>query len=130
MPMNKSSRGFTLIEVLVSLAILGLCSAVLFKVFSDNLDRTRRARNEAVAASLAQSLLVQGAVSRSVSSSGRTADGMSWSLQTSPFGGTGMSKEWPVDAVTVTATVSWRDGGTTVSRSLSTMHVVPRAISE
>ena len=49
-------RGFTLVELLVSLAILSVALAVLFGAISSSLDRTRKERDDAAATSLAQSL--------------------------------------------------------------------------
>jgi len=53
-------RGFTLVELLVSLAILSVALAVLFGAISSSLDRTRKERDEASATSLVQSLLARG----------------------------------------------------------------------
>ena len=125
--MNRTQSGFTLVETLVALAIVGLSFAVLFKIISDNLDRTRRARDETVAASLVQSLLAQSqsGTPRPGTASGTFDGGYAWRLQVSPAAGARL--DWPVDALTIAATVSWRDGGETQSRTLTTLRVVPKA---
>jgi general secretion pathway protein I len=125
--MNRSQSGFTLVETLVALAIVGLSFAVLFKIISDNLDRTRHARDETVAASLVQSLLAQAqsGTPRPGAASGTFDGGYAWRLQVSPAPGARM--DWPVDAMTIAATVSWREGGEAQSRTLTTLRVVPKA---
>lgn len=129
--MNRAAHtsGFTLVEALIALAILGLSLAVLFKIISDNLDRTHRAQDEATAASLVQSLLAQSeAITPPTGvSNGRYDGGYSWRLQVSPYAGAQARADWPVDAVTISATVSWRDGGAAHSRTLTTLRVIPKA---
>lgn len=49
--------GFTLIEVLVAVAILGISLALLLSGFSTSLERMRQTRAETLALALAQSLL-------------------------------------------------------------------------
>ena len=118
--------GFTLVETLIALAIAGLSFAVLYKIISDDLDRTRRVRDEATAAALAQSLLARAqADDRPAASSGRAAGGFAWRVAVDPHRGIGAG--WPVDAVDVVATVSWREGTTPQSRTLSTLRIVPKA---
>jgi general secretion pathway protein I len=121
---RRAETGFTLIEMLVALAIVAVSMAVLFRVISDNLERARRARDEAAAMSLVQSLLAQSSsgIPQPGVSTGKFGNGFFWRLQTEPLGGrTG----WPVDAVTVIATVSWRDGSEAGSRTLTTLRVIP-----
>jgi general secretion pathway protein I len=128
MTSRRTEAGFTLIEMLVALAIVALSMAVLLRVISDNLERARRARDEAVAMSLLQSLLAQSnsGIPQPGVSTGRFGNGFFWRLQTAPFGRSGERTGWTVDAVTVAATVSWRDGGETGSRTLTTLRVIPR----
>lgn len=130
--MSRRQSGFTLVETLVALAIVGLSFAFVFKVISDNLDRTRRTRDDAVAASLAQSLLAQAAAGtpRPGISSGRLAGGFAWRIAVAPYANPAARRDWTVDAVTIAATVSWRDDGAPRSRTLSTLRVVPRAPAE
>ncbi len=127
--MNRSSTqsGFTLVETLVALALVALSFAVLLKIISDNLDRTRRARDETAASSLVQSVLAQseiGTPSEGITR-GRFADGFTWRLQVTPYDGA--HPDWPVGAVTIAATVFWRDGAATQSRTLTTLRVIPKA---
>ncbi|HWD28594.1 MAG TPA: type II secretion system protein [Rhizomicrobium sp.] len=123
---SDAQSGFTLVEVLIALAILGLSFTVLYRIMSDDLERTRRARDEAVAMSLLQSTMALAeAQSRPQDSDGNTSNGFAWRVAVEPAGGARAG--WPVDAVTLTATVSWRDGKMLRTRSLSELRVVPKA---
>jgi general secretion pathway protein I len=129
--MNKcrdQSAGFTLIEVLVSLAILSISMAVLLNIFSDSLDRTRRAESEMAAGSLVQSLLAEAGVSKSLrigDETGEYNNGFRWRLHVEPFGSEEDARAWSVSAVRVTASVMWDDGGPAQSKSLTTLRLVP-----
>ncbi|HEY2069247.1 MAG TPA: type II secretion system protein [Rhizomicrobium sp.] len=124
--MNRrdTQSGFTLVETLVALAIVVLSMGVLFRIISTNLDRTRAVRNEAAAAALAQSLLAQAQTGTPRSASG-VANGYAWTVRVTPASGLGDA--WPVDAVNVAATVSWRDGGVH-ARTLTGLRVLPKAL--
>jgi general secretion pathway protein I len=125
MSRRTGQSGFTLVEMLVALAIVGLSTAVLFKVISDNLDRAHHAQDEAAAAAIAQSLLAQSQSGPPQPAPGR-AGAFAWKLDVQPYAGAEYRLSWPVDAVTVRATVSWRDGGAMRSRSLTTLRVIPK----
>jgi general secretion pathway protein I len=124
---RRAETGFTLIEMLVALAIVAVSMAVLFRVISDNLERARRARDETAAMSLVQSLLAQSSsgIPQPGVSTGKFGNGFFWRLQTEPLGGARERAGWPVDAVTIIATVSWRDGSEAGSRTLTTLRVIP-----
>jgi prepilin-type N-terminal cleavage/methylation domain-containing protein len=127
--MSDTESGFTLVEVLVALAITVLSMAVLFKVISTDLDRTRAARDGAAAESLAQSLLAQYTVApRPGVMRGTAPGGYAWHVDTAPYADA--PANLPVDAVTVAATVSWRDNGRVESRSLSTLRILPKALPQ
>src|SRR6266481_8457676 len=127
--MSKAGeRGFTLVELLVSLAILSIALAVLFGAISNSLDRTRKERDEALAASLVQSLLTRAGAERPLDvgeSSGVYSNGYHWRLVIRPYGAGDDAKAWPVTALLVRATVSWGDGEQERSRSLTALRLVP-----
>jgi general secretion pathway protein I len=129
--MSERQDGFTLVEVLVALAIVVLSFAVLFKVISSNLDRTREVRDQTAVASLLQSLLAQSAAAPQPGvTRGVFAGGYAWRVAVTPYVGEDERSEWPVDAVNVAATVSWRDGGHVETRALSTLRVLPKALPQ
>jgi general secretion pathway protein I len=121
--MNSDERGFTLIELLVSLAILTIALAVLFSTIGTALDRTRKSRNEAVAASLVQSLMARAAAAPATpgETEGTYSNGFSWQLDVRPYGSGTDAKAWHMSAYQVHATVSWPEG----TRSLSALRLVP-----
>ena len=119
--------GFTLVETLVALAIIGLSGAVLFKVISDNLDRTRQMRDDALAMSRVESILTQATAGTPRPMRGQLPDGFAWRVVVYPALGAD-SREWPVDAVNVAATVTWRENGTVHTRRLSTLRVIARTV--
>ncbi len=58
-PRRLGAEGFTLLETLVALAILGMALGSSISVFSDSLSRSRHAAMEAEAAGIAQAVLDQ-----------------------------------------------------------------------
>lgn len=56
---SRQPAGFTLLETLVALAILGMALGSSISVFSDSLSRSRHAAMEAEAAGIAQAILDQ-----------------------------------------------------------------------
>ena len=123
---DESERGFTLVELLVSLAILAVALAVLFGAISTSLDRTRKDRDEALAASLVQSLLARAGSERPLAAgetSGVYSNGYHWRLVVSPYDAGDDAKAWPVSAFVFHAAVFW--GAPERSRSLSALRLVP-----
>jgi prepilin-type N-terminal cleavage/methylation domain-containing protein len=86
---ERHVRGFTLIEVVVALAILSLCLSVLYQTFGQSLRRAFEIRQRELAFMTAQSML-EGIASRRVFKpehrTGVTAEGLSWELLIEPWG--------------------------------------------
>ena len=124
----SDERGFTLIEVLVALAILSVSLATLLGIFMEGLERTRQNQDEMAARVLAQSLLAQaGAVERPQlgAKTGRTSAGLLWRLD---LRGVGQAQQAPTSGVAmalVTASVFWRGSGGERSLSYSTLRAIP-----
>jgi type II secretion system protein I len=130
--MNKDERGFTLVELLVSLAILTIALAVLFASISSALERTRQNRDEALASSLVQSLLVRAQNDPSSlpgEKNGWYSEGYRWQIRIRPYGDDGDTKAWRASAYVIRATVYWSHGGQEQSRALFGLRIVPRTKS-
>jgi len=105
---ERRQAGFTLLEVLVALAILAISLGVLIPVFSGTLDRQAALADQKTAAMLAQSkldtvgneiLLTDGA------SEGTFSNGFTWHVEVAPY-----KFEYTSRFVTpklVTLTVKW-----------------------
>jgi general secretion pathway protein I len=123
---RRRAAGFTLIETVVALAILGLGLAVLFPVFADVLDRNFRADSQSLAASLAQSLTARLGADLPLAagtSNGRFENGYRWELAISPYGEAEDRSAWPMAPYQVQATVLWSTGGGERSITLTTLRL-------
>ena len=110
----QRQHGFTLIEVLVALAILAITTAFAFHALSGALDWTNRGTREESALLLAETII--GRVGRDIDlqpgeQDGRTEDGFVWHLRKTPYAG--MAAMRRVERCTCRA---WRcSGHTTVT---------------
>jgi general secretion pathway protein I len=85
---GSAEAGFTLLEVLVALAILGVSLATLLGVFGASLDRDQRIAQRMAVRTLAQSLLAQAETDTTFVSgtkSGQSADGVGWRMTARPL---------------------------------------------
>lgn len=124
-PASHDEAGFTLIEILVALAILGAAFAALMPVFSDSLSRVEQLRHKVAATSKAQSLLDQfevDSVFRKGVLQGGDA-GLSWRIDTSPYGSKEDRESWLYDVQQVTVTVSWPSSRPQSSIMLTTLYL-------
>ena len=85
------TAGFTLIEVLVALAILAIAFGFAFRALSGGFDRLDRDQKSADALLLAQSTLARVGHDIALQDGvvdGRTEDGFAWRIETAPYDNT------------------------------------------
>lgn len=129
---DRKEEGFTLIEVLVALAILSISMAVLLGVFSDSLSRVRANETRTVAGALAQSLLAEVGISRPLhvgDETGDLANGYRWRLHAEPYGSDQDRQAWPVVALLVSVAV-WKEGDAAKAMELTTLRLLPKGPQE
>ena len=126
---KRADAGFTLVEVVVALAILALSLSVIFAAMSDGTRRVSQAEAAAKAGSLAQSVLARAGVElplRDGRADGQFGDGFGWTLLIRRFGGAADRTQWPLSAYAVTAEVFWDDGSTRRSVAVRTIRLGPK----
>jgi general secretion pathway protein I len=124
---TERAAGFTLLEIVVALAILGLSLTVLFGIFSQNVARTHLNEVRAEERALANALLLNAEAAVSpTDSAGRTSSGLVWRVASVPYGSREDEKNWPEAVTEITVTVA-RAGDARARVTLRTLKLVPKA---
>jgi general secretion pathway protein I len=125
----RRDRGFTLVEVVVAIAILALIVGVIFRVNSDSVHNIHRADALADASALAQSLIAKVGTEmplRDGEVRGQSSTGLQWRVQTKRYGDATDRAQWPLAAYTVVAEVTLRDGLDIQPVALITLRLGPK----
>jgi general secretion pathway protein I len=125
-----STRGFTLIEVLVALTILSLSLGIIFSVFSVGLRGKRAAEDYETATLLAESRLNSIGIDEPIREGetvGQFDDRFWWKTVVTPYHEEGRdeTKDLLRRPVLVTIAVSWGEAGSEKSVTLRTLRLVP-----
>jgi len=129
MPTPSSKSGFTLLEMLVALAILSVTLGAVYQVFASSLIDETEAAREVQAVSIGQSVLARVGLDVPVKpgeSSGDAGDGFVWTLRMTASDAPALA---PVRPVQVAVTVEWRSGVRVRSISLHSTRLVARDVS-
>jgi general secretion pathway protein I len=130
---GKREAGFTLVEVIVALAILSVGLSILLGLISSSLRQTASAERMAEAGSLAQSLMAEVGTDLSIKPEQRDGlfpNGYRWHLKMLPYGDAIERDEWPVGAYTISTEVEWEEGTGRRSYALTTMRLGPKAVQQ
>jgi general secretion pathway protein I len=133
MTQGKREAGFTLVEVIVALAILSVGLSILLGVISNSLRQTGSAERMAEAGSLAQSLMAEVGTDLPIKPEQREGlfpNGYRWHLKMVPYGDAGEREEWPVGAYTISTEVDWEEGTDRHSYALTTLRLGPKAVRQ
>ncbi len=124
------SPGFTLLELLVALAILALSLTAAMQVFGEGLRGARQAEDYLTATALAQTELARLGIETFVPlaagrHAGRHDDRFSWELQIAPLGteNTGAPGLPRAALFSLVYRVIWQDHGTERSLTLETIRL-------
>jgi general secretion pathway protein I len=129
----KREAGFTLVEVIVALAILSVGLSALLGMISGGLQQTTNAERKAEAGSLAQSLMAQVGTEWPIKSEerdGQFPNGYKWHLKVHQYGSEQEREEWPVGLYAISTEVEWDDSTQRRSYELTTLRVGPRAAQQ
>lgn len=124
------SAGFTVVEVLVALAIVALAFGVAFRDLSGALDQLGGSYRSTQALSVAESLLdrvgfdipLQGG-----GDSGVTREGYDWAVETQPYVPPTGPVAAPLMGYLVTVTIGWKERGNSRQVRLNTLRLAYRA---
>jgi general secretion pathway protein I len=125
---DARERGFTLVEVIVALAMLSIGLSVLLGLISNSLRQTKATEKAAEASSLAQSLLAEVGTIRPVKQGAfdeTMPNGLRWHLRIQPYGAAAEQEELHVGLYLVLTDVEWEDGAERRSFTLKTLRLGP-----
>jgi len=125
---DARERGFTLVEVIVALAMLSIGLSVLLGLISNGLRQAKSTERAAEASSLAQSLLAGVGTDRPVKPGAfeeAMPNGFRWQLRIEPYGAAAEQEGLPVGLYVVSTDVEWQDGREQRSFALRTLRLGP-----
>jgi general secretion pathway protein I len=129
-PPAGGAGGFTLLEVLVALALLGIALVVILQLFSANMRAITASDSYAKAVMTAESRMREVLDDDQISEktwSETTNDG--YRIDTSIAGTEKKRTEnLPVQLLEITVTVNWTDGNKDRTLSLKTMKLIPKKV--
>ena len=126
---RRDSDGFTLLEILVALAILAVSVPILMTTLGNGLRRTSSTDLETSASALAQSLLAKVGTEMTLvdgKQAGQFEGGFRWKLQVTPYGDQQDQDAWQLRAHQVMVQVRWNDGAAERRVALTTLRLAPR----
>jgi general secretion pathway protein I len=126
---DRGVRGFTLLEILVALAILAVSIGVLTASFSMSVDGTRTARRELDVAAAAQSVLARVGADipvRAGALSGSAGEGLRWQINIAPYGDPNASPGLLVAAFEVSLEIQWEEDGRSRALTVKTLRLAPK----
>jgi general secretion pathway protein I len=129
----KTEKGFTLLEIMIALAILGIALTVILQQFSTGLKTVRVTRDYTNALILAREKLEEFCLVKKLSEkeeSGEFEDGYRWRVVIAPYKEE-EKKESSTEFLllsmyTVTSMVSWDAGEREKKVELATLKIVPK----
>jgi general secretion pathway protein I len=125
--------GFTLVEVIVALAILSAGLSVLLGMISGGVLRTASAERMMEAGSLTQSLMAEVGTEypvRTEERGGEFANGYRWHLKMQPYGSSNNTEGGPVGLYEILTEVRWEEGTQTRAVQLKTLRLGPKAAQQ
>lgn len=121
--------GFTLVEVIVALAMLAAGLALVLSMISNGLGRTASAQQMAEAGSLAQSLMARVGTELVIQPgehAGEFAGGYRWRLALVPYGEARNVDDSPIALYAVSSEIVWTDHDMPRSYSLTSLRLGPK----
>ena len=125
---RSGAAGFTLVEVLVALAILSGTMVVLYGAMGDAASRLARAQAEAGAVALAQSKLDEvGLTIAPIVGDVSGAQGpYAWTVSIAVSGTAEERVAWPAVLAEVSVNVTWSDGAQKHALAVRTLKLLPK----
>jgi general secretion pathway protein I len=121
--------GFTLVEVLVALAMLSAGLALVLSMISNGLGWTASAQQMAEAGSLAQSLMARVGTELAIQPGEHTGEftgGYRWRLTLAPYGEVRQGDDSPIALYAVSTEVAWTEHDMPRSYSLTSLRLGPK----
>jgi general secretion pathway protein I len=118
--------GFTLLEVIVALAVLSISLTLILRTLSGGFHHQQRAATLANATALAQSLLARIGGDLPLNAGRQTGslpNGLLWEIQVIPYGDGADRQAWPAAAYSVTVRVFERQGAGVEAVALTTLRL-------
>jgi general secretion pathway protein I len=125
---RRRAGGFTLIEVVISLAILGLSLGALYGAFENALVRTRHDAHLTEGNLIAQSLLSRAGLELQLSPGELRGEwnGYTYEVMLTAVSPPGSQPPYTVPTAKVSAKVMWTDGDQSRDVTLSTLKLLPK----